>query len=63
MYNEIREQAKNVITELFTVAKLKKGNILVVGCSSSEVCGERIGQGSNAEVAEIIFEELYDICK
>lgn len=63
MYEDIRVEIKNVVNELLSVAKLKKGNILVVGCSSSEVCGERIGQGSNLEVAKAIFDEIYTICK
>lgn len=62
MYEVLREEVKNVVNELLSVAKLKKGNLLVVGCSSSEVCGENIGKGSNFEVAKVIFDEIYNIC-
>ena len=39
----IREDAVNAIKELCDVAKLKAGDILVIGCSTSEVVGEKIG--------------------
>ena len=40
---------KNAITELVEKAKLKKGDLVVVGCSSSEILGECIGKGSSPE--------------
>lgn len=43
MYSEITKQAENIANEIIEKAKLKKGQILVVGCSSSEVCGDKIG--------------------
>ena len=36
-YEEIKEQARSAAEELVSIAKLKKGDIFVVGCSSSEV--------------------------
>ena len=38
MYEEIYAQAKQACNELCDVAKLKEGSIVVIGCSSSEVC-------------------------
>lgn len=40
---------KNAITELVEKSKLKAGDLVVVGCSSSEILGERIGKGSSPE--------------
>ena len=51
--DEIREQTKAVLTELLEVAGLKAGQILVVGCSSSEVGSFKIGSHSSAENGEI----------
>ena len=51
----IREQARAVCDELCEKAGLKKGQILVVGCSSSEVCGDKIGTNSNTAIAEEVF--------
>ncbi len=58
MYEEIKAAVKSAIKELVETAKLEKGSLVVVGCSSSEVCGEKIGTGSTPEVAEIIFSEI-----
>ena len=38
-----------------------RGQILVVGCSSSEICGDRIGTNSNLEVAQAVFKGIYDV--
>ncbi|MCI6502459.1 MAG: TIGR01440 family protein [Clostridia bacterium] len=59
MYEEIREQTKIVMEELLAEAKLKENDIFVVGCSSSEVLGERIGKGSSPETAQAIFDVIY----
>lgn len=60
MFDSIKEQAKKTAEEICQVAGLKKGQILVVGCSTSEVCGDKIGTNSNVEVAEALFWGIYD---
>jgi uncharacterized protein (TIGR01440 family) len=59
MYEDIREQTEKAVRELLELARLRPGQILVVGCSSSEIVGENIGKGSNIEAAEAVFEGLY----
>lgn len=59
----IYAQTKAVIGELCEKANLKSGNIVVVGCSTSEVVGSTIGTNSNYEVAGDIFKALYDYTK
>ncbi len=59
MYENIAKQAEEVCSELCDRAGLKKGQILVTGCSTSEVCGDRIGSNSNLEVAEAVFRGIY----
>ena len=61
MFEEIKNQAKAAASELVEAAKLKKGDIFVVGCSSSEVCGSRIGTDSNFEVGANVFYGIYEI--
>ena len=63
MYTEIKKQAETVVTELLEVSNLKKGDIFVVGCSSSEIIGEKIGKGSSPEVANEVFAVIYNILK
>ena len=61
MYKNIEEQARQAMQELLAEAKLPKGSLIVVGCSSSEILGERIGKGSSPEagaaVARVLLEE------
>ena len=61
MFEEITEQARQAITELLEQAKLKPGQILVIGCSSSEMVGARIGKGSSLEAAQAAFAGIYPI--
>ena len=55
LYEEIRTAAETAVTELIEVAGLKSGDLLVVGCSSSEILGERIGKGSSMEAAGAVY--------
>ena len=59
----IYKQAQAAIAELYEKAKLKEGNIVVVGCSTSEVVGAKIGTNSNIDVAEEVFKGLHDYTK
>ena len=61
MYEEITQQAKTVVTELLEQAKLRTGNLFVVGCSSSEMVGKRIGKGSSMDAAQAAFKGIYPI--
>ncbi len=61
MINEIKAQAINAVKELITAANLKKGDVFVVGCSSSEVIGEKIGTNSSEEVGTVLFEGIYSV--
>ena len=63
MYKDIYDQAKNVAVEIIETAKLCKGQILVVGCSTSEVCGDKIGTNSSPDVARAVFGGIYDACR
>ncbi|WP_405354340.1 TIGR01440 family protein [Ruminococcus sp.] len=58
---EVYNQAKQAAEEICKVAKLKEGDILVVGCSTSEVTGGTIGKNSVPEVAEDVFAGIYDV--
>ena len=60
MEGSIYEQTKAAVAELCQQAKLRPGNIVVVGCSTSEVIGCKIGTNSNPDVAGEIFRALYD---
>ena len=55
----IKDQCKNAINEFISLAKLNKSDILVVGCSTSEVVGSKIGTNSDENTAEQIFDAIY----
>ncbi|MCD8122314.1 MAG: TIGR01440 family protein [Clostridiales bacterium] len=54
----IREEAYTVACQLLHEAKLEEGDILVVGCSTSEVGGKRIGRYSSPELGQAIWEGI-----
>ena len=58
MMEQIQIQAKAAVTELIETAKLRSGDMLVIGCSSSEVVGETIGKGSSLEAAQAIYDAV-----
>lgn len=62
-YEEIREQAAQAVTELLEVAKLGKGDIFVIGCSSSEIKGANIGKGSDIDAAKAVYEGVMPILR
>ena len=57
-FDEIRLQAEAAAKELLDIAGLKAGDLFVVGCSSSEIVGERIGKGSSMEAAQAVFSGI-----
>lgn len=56
---EIHDTAQRAMRELLAAAHPCKGGLVVVGCSSSEVVGSRIGTNSSVETAQALFEGLY----
>lgn len=61
MLELIKEQTRQVVTQLLEAADLKKGQILVVGCSSSEVGSFRIGSHSSQEIGTAVFQTLQEV--
>ena len=53
---EITEEAYEAASQLLAAARPKKGSIFVVGCSTSEVGGERIGSFSSPELGQALFD-------
>ena len=61
MINLILTETETVVNELLSVAKLKDGDICVIGCSTSEITGNNPGTNSTPELAEAVFEVIYKI--
>ena len=61
MADSVILNVKTAVEELIDVANACKGQIMVVGCSSSEIIGKKIGSDSNPEVANSVFDTIYKI--
>lgn len=61
MYTQITAQARSALSELIEIASLKAGQLLVIGCSSSEIIGQTIGKGSSLDAAKAAFEGIYPL--
>lgn len=59
----LREDAYKATKELIEIAGLEEGDMLVVGCSTSEVSGEKIGSASKPELADDVFNGIWDATK
>jgi len=55
---QLRQQMHAVLSDFQEQASLEAGQLFVIGCSTSEVIGSRIGTAGTIEVAQILFEEL-----
>ena len=55
---QVRQESAAAARQLAEAARLHKGQIVVVGCSTSEVVGRRVGSWSTPEIAQAIFSGL-----
>lgn len=62
MLKNLTEQGYNSALEIINIAKLNKNDILVVGCSTSEILGDKIGTNSSLDAAKAVFEGIYKVC-
>lgn len=60
---KISDNTKKAVKELFSIIKLQKGDIFVLGGSTSEITGNLIGTASSPELGKEIIESLLPIIK
>ena len=63
MMENVKKQAEKAVRELIEAAGLSRGDLLVVGCSSSEIVGEHIGKGSSLEAAQAVYQAIAPVLK
>ena len=63
MLEQIKQQTEAAVRELIELAGLSAGDLLVVGCSSSEIVGEKIGKGSSLSAAEAVYEAMAPVLR
>ncbi|WP_407269295.1 TIGR01440 family protein [Radiobacillus sp. PE A8.2] len=56
--DQIKQHVTAVIDEWINSGYLNEGDLFVIGCSTSEVAGERIGTSGSEAIAEIIFDGM-----
>ncbi|WP_019153972.1 TIGR01440 family protein [Robertmurraya massiliosenegalensis] len=52
------QQLETILQEFNKQVTFEKNQVFVVGCSTSEVIGQKIGTAGTTEVAEMIFRQL-----
>ena len=60
MFEQEILDAKRVVKEFLEQAKLKSGNLVVIGCSTSEIAAHEIGSYSGVELGEAVFKAIYE---
>ena len=60
---QYKQQAAAAALELVERAKLRAGQIVVVGCSTSEVTGHRIGSFSAPEIGKALVDGILSVLK
>jgi len=63
MLNKIKQDAVAAVQELLAVSRLKAGDLLVIGCSSSEMVGETIGTHSSVDAAAALADAVLPLLK
>ena len=61
IYETIAQNAETALRELIDTARLTEGQLLVIGCSSSEMVGQRIGKNSSMEAAMALRDAVLPI--
>ena len=59
----LSEEAELTAKEIIEKANLTPGNILVIGCSTSEISGDKIGTNSAPDVANEVFSAIYSVAR
>ena len=60
MLEKLKMQAYNSALEIIKTANMKENDILVIGCSTSEIVGDTIGTNSSPEAAKAVFDGIYN---
>ena len=63
MLEKIKNDAIIAVRELLDVAHLRVGDLLVIGCSSSEMVGEKIGTHSSVDAANALADAILPLLK
>lgn len=60
---DIRDRVGQAMAQLLGMLDYPAGSVFVLGCSSSEICGGRIGQASNEDVGQVVVTAVREQLK
>ncbi len=60
-FHDIYQQSQRAALEICEASGIRPGQIFVVGCSSSEILGDRIGTATNVEAAEAVYDGIQSV--
>ncbi len=60
---EIESTLQKAVAALAEAGQIGPGGVIVLGCSTSEVAGARIGKGSVPELGQVIARAMLDACR
>ena len=61
LLEQVERESAAAARQLAEAARLRRGQIVVIGCSTSEVVGHQVGSWSTPEVADAIFRGLNSV--
>ncbi len=61
--SSVREQTETVAREFLSATTLSPGDLVVLGCSSSEIIGGRIGKSSNEDIGTAVIAGLLPVLR
>ena len=62
-FKDIENQSKTAVLEILKEARMTKGSIFVIGCSSSEILGDQIGTATNLDSALAVYNGIIPVLK
>ena len=63
LLEKLEQESYEAACEILEIANLKVGSLFVIGCSTSEVIGGKIGTTSSPETAQAVFSGIYRAAK
>lgn len=60
-FSKIESDLRTALNELLEQSKAEEGDFFILGCSTSEVMGNRIGKGNSMEAAKVILDTLSSV--
>ena len=60
---EITEQSRQAVSEILESARMNKNSIFVIGCSSSEILGSKIGTATNLDSANAVYDGIIPVLR